>query len=124
MYVMLYVIIAVIVLFILYEKRKVTDEVDKSTNFHISNGISKDTYDLMRIGGSSNEDLKKFVEMEDRFLGYEKSSVSTGVTELVQAITLSNKIKETFPKYNFSYHTIHLKQIAEPNKLVNTKITD
>jgi len=121
---MLYVIIAVIVLFILYEKRKVTDEVDKSTNFHISNGMSKDTYDLMRIGGSSNEDLKKFVEMEDRFLGYEKSSVSTGVTELVQAITLSNKIKETFPKYNFSYHTIHLKQIAEPNKLVNTKITD
>jgi hypothetical protein len=35
---------------------------------------------------------------------------------------LSNKIKEMFPKYNFSHHTIHLKQIAEPKKSINPYI--
>lgn len=74
---MLYLILTLVVLFMLYEKRKVTDEVDKSTNFHISNGMSKDTYTLMHIDGLSNEDLKKFVQMEDQFLECEKSSVST-----------------------------------------------
>jgi hypothetical protein len=121
---MLYLILTLIVLFMLYEKRKVTDEIDKSTNFHLSNGMSKDTYTLMHTDGLSNEDLKKFVEMEDQFLECEKSAVSTGVTDIVKATILSNKIKETFPKYNFSYHTIHLKQIAEPNKIVNIKIMD
>jgi hypothetical protein len=48
--------------------------------------------------------------------------VCTGMPYIVQASLLSNKIKETFPKYDFSYHTIHLKQIAEPTKLVNRKI--
>jgi hypothetical protein len=48
--------------------------------------------------------------------------VCTGMPYIVQASLISNKIKETFPKYDFSYHTIHLKQIAEPNKQVNTKI--
>lgn len=121
---MLYLILTLIVLFMLYEKRKVTDEVDKSTNFHLSNGMSKDTYTLMHTDGLSNEDLKKFVDMEDQFLECEKLAMSTGVTDIVKATILSNKIKETFPKYNFSYHTIHLKQIAEPNKIVNIKITD
>ena len=36
---------------------------------------------------------------------------------------ISNKIKDIFPKYNFSYHTIHLKQVAEPNKYINILIS-
>jgi hypothetical protein len=46
--------------------------------------------------------------MEDRFLELERS----GHPHIVTATCLSNKIKETFSKYDFSYHTIHLKNIA------------
>ena len=113
---------SIIVLFFLFEKRKTSDEVESSKHFYISNGISKDTYILMQKDGMSKEELTKFVYMEDRFLEYEKESVGLGIPHIVSATVLSNKIKETFPKYNFSYHTIHLKQIAEPTKSINMKI--
>jgi hypothetical protein len=119
---MLYLVIAIVLLFFLFEKRKISDEVDISEFFYISNGISKDTYVLMHKDGMTKEELDKFVYMEDRFLQYEKDSVCLGITQIVPATVLSNKIKEAFPKYNFSYHTIHLKQIAEPKKSINLKI--
>jgi len=119
---MIYVLLGIVLLFIMFEKRKTSEEVDLSEHFYISNGISKDTYILMHKDGVKKEDLEKFVYMEDRFLEYEKDSVCLGSSHLVPATTLSNKIKETFPKYNFSYHTIHLKQIAEPKKSINPYI--
>ena len=119
---MLYLILGIVVMFFLFEKRKMSAEVDTSENFSMSNGLSKDNYILMHKDGMSKEDLEKFVYMEDRFLQYEKDSVCSGVSLIVPATQLSNKIKETFPKYSFSYHTIHLKQIAEPKKSINLKI--
>ena len=119
---MLYLILGIVVMFFLFEKRKMSDEVDASENFSMSNGLSKDNYILMHKDGMSKEDLEKFVYMEDRFLQYEKDSVCSGVYLIVPATQLSNKIKETFPKYSFSYHTIHLKQTAEPKKSINLKI--
>ena len=119
---MLYLVIGIVLLFFLFEKRKVSDEVDVSEFFYISNGISKDTYVLMHKYGMTKEELDKFVYMEHRFLQYEKDSVCLGIPQIVPATVLSNKIKEAFPKYNFSYHTIHLKQIAEPKKSINLKI--
>jgi len=52
----------------------------------------------------------------------EQQSVCSGIPLTIQAGVLSNKIKDMFPKYDFSHHVIHLKQIAEPTKLVNRKI--
>ena len=119
---MLYLLLISIVLFFMFEKRKVSEEVTGSKHFYISNGLSKDVYILMHKDGSSKEDLETFVQMEDRFLEYEKESVHTGSPHIVPATILSNKIKERFPKYNFSYHAIHLKQIAEPTKTINRRI--
>lgn len=119
---MLYILLAIIVMFLLLEKNKTSDEVDTSKFFYISNGLSKDTYILMTKDGMSKEQLEKFVAMEDRFLEYERDAVCLGISQIVSATTLSNKIRETFPKYNFSYHTIHLKQIAEPKKSINPYI--
>jgi len=67
---MLYLVIAIVLLFFLFEKRKVSDEVDVSEFFYISNGMSKDTYVLMNKDGMTKEELDKFVYMEDRFLQY------------------------------------------------------
>jgi len=119
---MLYIILSIIVIYLLLEKRKTSDEVDISKFFYISNGLSKDIYVLMNKDGLSKEELDKFVTMEDRFLEYERDAVCIGSSQIVPATTLSNKIKETFPKYNFSHHTIHLKQIAEPKKSINPYI--
>ena len=119
---MLYLLLISIVLFFIFEKRKVSEEVTGSKHFYISNGLSKDVFILMHKDGSSKEDLETFVQMEDRFLEYEKDSVHTESSHIVPATILSNKIKERFPKYNFSYHSIHLKQIAEPKKTINRRI--
>lgn len=119
---MIYIILAFIILALMYEKRTKSDEVEGSKNFYVSDGASKKVYLQMHKDGLGRDALKMFVQLEDRLLGIERTSVCTGMPYIVQASLISNKIKETFPKYDFSYHTIHLKQIAEPNKQVITKI--
>jgi hypothetical protein len=119
---MIYIILAIILLALMYEKRTKSEEVEGSKNFYVSDGASKAVYLQMHKDGLGRDALKMFVQFEDRLLGIERTSVCTGMPYIVQGSLLSNKIKETFPKYNFSYHTIHLKQIAEPTKIVNRKI--
>lgn len=119
---MIYIIVALILIALMYETPTKTAEVESSKNFYISDGASKVVYNQMQRDGVGSDVLKKFVQLEDRFLGIEQTSVCTGIPYTIQGSTISNTIKHTFPKYDFSYHTTHLKQIAEPNKLVNTKI--
>ena len=118
-----FIILAALALALMYEKVTQTDEIAGSKNFHLSGGISKQMYLLMYNQGVSAENLKKFVQLEDRFLQIERNSVCSGISHTVEATAISNLIKDMFPKYNFAYHGIHLKQIAEPTKTVNTRVT-
>jgi hypothetical protein len=118
-----FALLALIALALVYEKVNVTDEVAGSKNFHLSGGASKQMYLLMHKNGMSQEGLKKFVQLEDRFLQIERNSVCSGIPNYVEGAVISNLIKELFPNYNFAYHTIHLKQIGEPTKIVNTRVT-
>ena len=118
-----FALLALIALALVYEKVNVTDEVAGSKNFHLSGGASKQMYLLMHKNGMSQEGLKKFVQLEDRFLQIERNSVCSGIPNYVEGAVISNLIKELFPKYNFAYHTIHLKQIGEPLKILNTYIS-
>ena len=117
-----FVLLALVALALIYEKATQTEEIAGSKNFHLSGGMSKQMYLLMHRQGVGAEDLKKFVQLEDRFLQIERNSVCLGVSHTVEATALSNLIKDMFPKYNFAYHGIHLKQIAEPTKTVNDRI--
>ena len=119
---MIYIFFAFIILALIYEKKTTSDEVENSKNFYMSGGASKMMYLRMHKDGLERETLKMFVQLEDQLLGIERTAKCTGVASIVQASLLSNKIKELFPMYDFSYHTIHLKQIAEPNKTINTII--
>src|SRR6056300_1779868 len=118
-----HIILAALVLALIYEKTSQSDEVEGSKNFHLSGGMSKQMYLLMHRNGMSQEDLKKFVQLEDRFLQIERNSVCSGIPNYVEGAVISNLIKEMFPNYNFAYHTIHLNQIGEPTKIVNTRVT-
>lgn len=118
-----FIILAALALALMYEKVTQTDEIAGSKNFHLSGGLSKQMYLLMYNQGVSAENLKKFVQLEDRFLQIERNSVCSGISHTVEATAISNLIKDMFPKYNFAYHGIHLKQIAEPTKTVNTQVT-
>lgn len=113
-----FVILFLAVLSITHEKQS----VQGSRFFHLSDGESAKVYHMMRKDGVSAQRLKDFVDMENQLLGLEKHAVCTGVPYSRQGNAISNKIKESFPKYNFKYHTIHLKQIAEPVKTINRKI--
>lgn len=117
-----YVLLAAIAFALVYEKSNQSEEVAGSKNFHLSGGASKQMYLHMHRNGMSRENLKKFVQLEDRLLQIERNSVCSGVSHIIEATVISNLIKELFPMYNFAYHTIHLKQVAEPTKTVNTKI--
>lgn len=99
----IYAILILLVLALMREKGGKSEEVEGSRYFYMTEGVSKDTYFEMYANGESQERLKTFVQMEDQLLGS---------PHIVQATTISNKIKETFPKYDFSYHTTQLKRIS------------
>lgn len=120
---MIYVLLGLLIFIFFFDTKSKADEVEGSKYFHVSDGASRNMYLNMHRDGMSRDKLKRFVQLEDRLLHLEKLSVCSGLSHIVQATIISNKIKESFPKYTFSYHTIHLKQIAEPNKGVNLKIT-
>jgi hypothetical protein len=120
---MIYVLLGILAMIFMFDTRNKGEEVSGSKHFHLSHGASRDMYLKMRGDGMNEKGLKRFVLMEDRLLQIEKMSVCSGLPNIVEATTLSNMIKEIFPKYNFAYHTIHLKQIAEPLKIVNTRVT-
>ena len=119
---MRYVLLSLLALALIYEKSNQSEEVAGSKNFHLSGGASKQMYLLMHKNGMSQENLKKFVQLEDRFLQIERNSVCSGISNYVEGAVISNLIKELFPNYNFAYHTTHLKQIGEPLKIVNSRI--
>jgi hypothetical protein len=91
----------------------------ESTHFHISGGASKDLFEKMKSEGVSDQSLVEFAQMEDQFLGMEKESACFKRSRKMEAIALSQQIKERFKGYNFAYHTLHIKQIAEPDKNIN-----
>lgn len=95
----------------------------KTKYFHLSSGVSKKMFENMKNDGLSQESLKQFIMLEDRLLGLEHSSVCTGTTRRYEAFAVSDKIKDTFVAYDFSYHGKHLKQISEPLKIINRNIT-
>jgi hypothetical protein len=95
----------------------------KARHFYISEGESEKMYNRMKEDGLPEESLKEFVMMEDRFLSLEKKSVCSQTSRKLEAFALSDEIKRQFLGYDFSYHTKHLKQISEPEKLINRNIT-
>ena len=119
---MIYVVLFVVILCLLHEKHTKVEEVEGSHFFYLSGGASKDVYEKMRRNDMSDEELKDFIMMEDQLLGLEQKAVCTGIPYSLQGNGISKKIKEKFPKYNFNYHTIHLKQLAEPGKTINRRI--
>ena len=121
-----WILILIIVLFIIRDIDITGERVSilgfSTKYFYMSNGESKKMYEQMRKDGIPDESLKEFIMMEDRFLNLERLSVCTQTSRIIEAFGLSKEIKDGFLGYDFSYHTKHLKQIAEPPKLINRSI--
>ena len=73
-----------------------TEQVPGSKNFHMSDGASAAMYKLMKERGMSDENLRRFVIMEDYLLELEKISVCTGIPRLGEATSMSQQIKDYF----------------------------
>ena len=124
---MIHLFLVVITLFIVWHSwRQSGEQVGISgyntKHFHLSQGKSKEMFEQMRADGLSGDSLKLFAQLEDRLLYIEQLSVCSGNPNNLEAFTTSNEIKYEFGAYDFSYHTIHFKQIAEPNKLINRTV--
>ena len=125
---LIWLLISCLVLFIYYDNQDITshDYVNilgyTSKYFYMSHGESKKIFEKMENDNIAYESLKSFVIMEDDFLNLERKSVCSGVSQKVEAFALSDEIKNRFKGYDFSYHTKHLKQISEPDKIINRSI--
>ena len=123
------IIVIIIVLLVLYVSFEYTKKNNQAVIgnfetqfFHISGGRSLDTFNAMKTANYSDETILKFVTMEDKFLSIEKEVVCRGVNRRLEAMDLSQQIIESFPGFDFSYHTHHIKQMAEPDKMVNKSL--
>ena len=121
-----WIVILIIILFVLRDIDITGERVSvlgfSTKYFYMSNGESKRMYEQMRNDGIPDESLKEFIIMEDRFLNLERLSVCTQTSRIIEAFGLSKQITDNFIGYDFSYHAKHLKQIAEPHKLINRSI--
>jgi len=118
--IVIFVILALLLLF--RNNRRIQEEVGDSKYFYMSHGLSVDMYNKMKEDGLSEQSLKEFVKMEDRLLEIEKFSVCNRVARTTEAVGVSQNIKDRFTGYDFSYHGEHLRQVAQPTKLINRKI--
>ena len=121
-----WIVILIIILFVLRDIDNTGERVSvlgfSTKYFYMSNGESRKMYEQMRKDGIPDESLKEFIMMEDRFLNLERLSVCTQTSRIIEAFGLSKQITDGFLGYDFSYHAKHLKQIAEPHKLINRSI--
>ena len=122
-----WLLIFCIVFFLLYSDIDITGNRVivlgyKTKYFYISDGQSKKMFEKMKSDKMSEESLKEFVIMEDRLLFLEVKSVCSQVSRKLEAFALSDEIKNQFLGYDFSYHAKHLKQISEPEKLINRSV--
>jgi len=123
---LIWILVLIIILFLMRDVDSTGERVNvlgfSTKYFYMSNGESKNMYEQMRKDGIPDETLKEFIMMEDRFLNIERLSVCTQTSRIIEAFALSKRISDTFIDYDFSYHAKHLKQIAEPHKLINRSI--
>ena len=115
---LLLVALFLIVMLIPKSDKQVTVGPFRSKNFEIS-PQSRKMFNDMKRDRLTEEKLKEFGMMEDRFLEYEKDSACRGIDRKVEAGKLDQLIRETFIAYDFTYHNNHLKQIGEQNRIIN-----
>lgn len=119
---LLYISIILAIFLLLRNDLRTYEEVPGSKHFYLSNGRSKQVYDLMKKDGISEDRLKNFVMMEDYFLSLEKYSVCHRTSRTLEASGVSQTIQDTFIGYDFTYHQDHIKQMSQPTKNINKKI--
>ena len=117
-------VLTIIIAFLLLVRndQRNMEEVEGSKHFYLSDGKSKQIYEQMKRDKLSEQSLKEFVYMEDRFLQLEKMSVCQQISYASEATGISENIKTRFGHYDFRHHQVHIKQCSEPNRLINHKI--
>lgn len=63
-----------------------------------------------------------FAVAEDEFMECEYLTVHRGVSHLRRALQIHQKMTETFPKLNLSYHNMALNQIGRPSKSLDPNL--
>lgn len=115
-----YVFIAIIAIIMMLKPKSKQVQVGNwsSNNFEIC-PASRSMFNKMQRDGVGEESLKKFAMMEDRFLEYEKEAACMGRDRVLDAHGLDQAIKDAYPGYDFGYHNLHMKQIAETRRVIN-----
>jgi hypothetical protein len=106
------------------------DNFKKSNQIYIGEyktiNFQKDSIEFYRKlekeSGYSVETLQEFAMLEDQFLSYEKETVCHQISRLREAMVLDQQMKDRFQGWDFMYHQIHIKQMAEPSKVINKNL--
>jgi|TARA_B100000073_G_scaffold176508_1_gene146146 hypothetical protein len=123
---MIAILLLIVILYFLfgvdYNDKNIGSLGYKSKNFHMSHGMSNKIVDEMNKNGLSEDSIKEFIMMEDRFLELERRAVCSQTSRHFEAVGVSDQIKRRFLGYDFSYHAQHIKQASEPQKLINKNV--
>lgn len=117
-----------VILYLFYEFRinqtqQVTAGGYTTKYFPLSGGMSQEIFHKMKTDGLSDTSLRDYLTMEDTLLKMEQETVCLGISYAIQGQALSQQIKNRFSAYRFDYHNIHIKQMSEPSKNLNTFLT-
>jgi hypothetical protein len=120
-------IVAALVIYVIFTMKESRDTQARVGNyttkyFPLSGGYSLEMFNTMKDNNVSESSLKEFLSMEDAFLKMEYDTVRGGMSYHIQGQELSKMIKERFRGFTFDYHNLHIKQMAEPSKTVNTNL--
>ena len=121
-------IILIIVLFLLLHDnfRKIrNDNIVYIGNYKTKN-FQKDSKSFFKDVENkkiySEETLEELARTEDQFLALESETVCGGLSRYREAMVLDQQMKDRFRALDFMHHQVHIKQMAEPSKLINKNL--
>ena len=119
----MWIVIAILALVLLFWSNKKSQPSVNGVTARFFGKDSTNMFTEMSEDGLSPASLQEFITMEDLLLSLEKQSVCSKVSNTTNATAISQKIKDRFVGYDFGYHDMHIRQIAFPDRLINTQLT-
>ena len=105
---MIAILLLIVILYFLfgvdYNDKNIGSLGYKSKNFHMSHGMSNKIVDEMNKNGLSEDSIKEFIMMEDRFLELERRAVCSQTSRHFEAVGVSDQIKRRF----FGFMIFHI----------------
>lgn len=119
----LIIVCLLVLLFFMHRRVRGTNQivVDGYSTMYFDE-FSRQMCHQMEDAGLSDQSIKEFAIMQDQLLKYQRDSVCYSTNRLLEAIELSNQIKDRFVGFDFTRHQQYISQISNPDKKISPEL--